>query len=198
MISTSTERSSKDRMLDAAYYEVYKHGFQSASTAAILKKAGVPKGSMYHHFGSKKELVLAVLEERIAPKICFFYRIPSHQDPLRAIYGFIDKVLDHETLMTYGCPLHRLTVEMGALDEEFATAVNKHYFPVRDIFKDALDRAISMKRLHTTDTESLAHFMIASVWGALSAPPSLSTPEQIKNTLAHLKNYLHTLEISSE
>ena len=38
------------------------YGYNATSVDAILKKAKVSKGSMYHHFKSKKELVLAMVE----------------------------------------------------------------------------------------------------------------------------------------
>ncbi len=36
-------RESREKLLDAAFLEVYKNGYHGASTAAILKNAGVPK-----------------------------------------------------------------------------------------------------------------------------------------------------------
>ena len=50
-------KSSRDKLLDVTFNEVYKYGYCGAATANILKKAGVPRGSMYHHFESKKALV---------------------------------------------------------------------------------------------------------------------------------------------
>jgi len=59
---------SRDRLLDAAFTEVYKFGYSGAATASILKRAAVPRGSMYHHFSSKKDLVLAMIKRGLYQK----------------------------------------------------------------------------------------------------------------------------------
>lgn len=48
------KQTNRDNLLDVTFEEVYKYGYGGAATASILKKEGVPKGSMYHHFKSKK------------------------------------------------------------------------------------------------------------------------------------------------
>ncbi len=57
------------RLLQAAFREVYRSGFQSASLDTILAAAGVTKGALYYHFKSKKALGYAVVEEVIAPDV---------------------------------------------------------------------------------------------------------------------------------
>jgi len=67
------KQSTRDKLLDITFEEVYIHGYAATSVDAILKKTQVPKGSMYHHFKSKKELVLAMVEERLFPKMNIFF-----------------------------------------------------------------------------------------------------------------------------
>lgn len=61
--------TTRDKILDATFKLVYKYGYNGTSTAMVFKECNIPKGSLYHYFKSKKELVLAVVTERIAPKI---------------------------------------------------------------------------------------------------------------------------------
>src|SRR6202049_1414136 len=58
----------RERLLQAASREIYRSGFQSASLDTILASAGVTKGALYYHFGSKEALGYAVIEEIIAPE----------------------------------------------------------------------------------------------------------------------------------
>ncbi|MBX7102251.1 MAG: TetR/AcrR family transcriptional regulator [Myxococcaceae bacterium] len=53
---TSIEVSARDRILDAALIEFSTRGYESASTNAIAAAAGVAKGLVFHHFGSKEQL----------------------------------------------------------------------------------------------------------------------------------------------
>ncbi len=56
----------RKRLLKAAFQEVYRSGFQSASLDTILAATGVTKGALYYHFEGKEALGLAVVEEVIA------------------------------------------------------------------------------------------------------------------------------------
>lgn len=52
----------RERILDAAVAEFAAHGFAAASTNAIAEAAGVAKGLVFHHFESKLDLYLAIVE----------------------------------------------------------------------------------------------------------------------------------------
>ena len=56
-------------MLAAAQQLIADRGFAAASLAAIAAAAGVSKGALYHHFESKDDLLLALLEERFQERI---------------------------------------------------------------------------------------------------------------------------------
>ena len=55
----------RQHLLQAAFQEMYRSGYQSADLDAILGKAGVTKGALYHHFENKEALGYAVIEEVI-------------------------------------------------------------------------------------------------------------------------------------
>lgn len=50
-------------LLDAAREVFTEHGFASASITDIVERAGSSVGSLYHHFGGKGELFLALWED---------------------------------------------------------------------------------------------------------------------------------------
>jgi AcrR family transcriptional regulator len=162
---TVNRPSSRDALLDATFAHVYRHGYHGAATAAILTDAGVPKGSMYHHFASKQAMVLAMIEERLAPKMAKFYDFsaPEGGTP-RAILKHTFHTMAHNThLMTYGCPLHRLMQETRAQDEPIYTACTAIY--------DDLHARIARLLTPTTDTPNiLAEHIILTAWGLLSLP----------------------------
>jgi TetR/AcrR family transcriptional regulator, cholesterol catabolism regulator len=53
------------RLLDAAAAEVARHGRAGASLTAIAAAAGLKPGSIYFHFGSRDQLIDAMLEEGV-------------------------------------------------------------------------------------------------------------------------------------
>src|SRR5947209_18257030 len=52
-------------LLRAAGHIFAEHGFHRATLEAVAAEAGVSKGALYHHFPSKEQLFLALLEDRL-------------------------------------------------------------------------------------------------------------------------------------
>lgn len=56
-------QSHRDRLLRQGMRSFYALGFHGTTVDAILEASQVPKGSFYHHFGSKESFAQAVLEQ---------------------------------------------------------------------------------------------------------------------------------------
>ena len=54
----------RERLLAAAYELFSREGIQAVGIDAIIERSGVARQTMYRHFASKQELVLAFLERR--------------------------------------------------------------------------------------------------------------------------------------
>lgn len=189
------ENETRKKLLDATFLEVYSNGYHGAATASILKRANVPKGSMYHFFDSKKDLVLSTIEERIIPKMDDFFNFKKN--PSETIFQTLERIFNkmnhHEILITYGCPLHRLMVEMSSLDNDFEKILaSKFNYFVND-FSNLLKDAIDKKELKQFDTQQMARFFITSIWGEISLAPILSSKEEfqkhIENLMILLRHY---------
>jgi AcrR family transcriptional regulator len=62
----SRTAATRRAMLDAAREVFGGHGFADASVAEVVERAGSSVGSLYHHFGGKAELFLALWEDHQA------------------------------------------------------------------------------------------------------------------------------------
>ena len=56
--------SKRDQLLETAWRLFYRDGYHATGIDRILADAGVAKMTLYKHFRSKEELILAVLEKR--------------------------------------------------------------------------------------------------------------------------------------
>ena len=63
---TRISPNEQQRILDACLDEFARHGYAGASTNAIVKQAGIPKGTLFYYFGSKKDLYLYLVDRAIA------------------------------------------------------------------------------------------------------------------------------------
>ena len=61
------EKTTKDKILDAAERLFAEHGLAATSLRTVIKNAGVNTAAVHYHFGSKEALVEAVLVRRAAP-----------------------------------------------------------------------------------------------------------------------------------
>src|ERR1700758_4204317 len=55
-------KSTRDHLIDTGLKLMHQNGYNATGLTDILKAADVPKGSFYHHFGSKENFAAAALE----------------------------------------------------------------------------------------------------------------------------------------
>src|SRR5713101_7434306 len=81
----------RQSLLQAAFQEIYRSGFQAASLDNMLSKAGVTKGALYHHFGSKEELGYAVVDELIREHILdrWVRSLEKAENPIDALFAIV-------------------------------------------------------------------------------------------------------------
>ena len=53
---------SRELVLDAAERVMAKDGFEAATLARVVEESGIPMSSVYHYYGSKDGILLAVME----------------------------------------------------------------------------------------------------------------------------------------
>jgi TetR/AcrR family transcriptional regulator len=83
-------------LLDAAYREFATSGYHGASIERICRRAGVSKQILIHHFGSKANAHLAVLEAAYRASRAQDSRLQADDaDPVEALRSFVGHAFDH-------------------------------------------------------------------------------------------------------
>ncbi len=183
----------REKLLDITFEEIYIHGYAGTSIGSILKKASIPKGSMYHFFDSKKSLVIAMIKERLCPKMDLFFTYEKQDgltvfQSLKQTFAFMAK---NRSLITYGCPLYRLMVELSPVDKDFDALLVKKYEEMRNKLEALLQIGIDTNEFDKTlNPKTFAPFFITSVWGVLSLSPSISSPKLFVNNIKQLLTLL--------
>jgi len=183
----------REKILDVVFELVYIHGYNGTSMSMILKNCGIPKGSLYHFFKSKKQMVLAVIEERLAPKMEQFFALEPQEgvDGVDLITQTTLKIAQNPMLVANGCPLNRLNQEMSSIDSDFDRAITQIYDNLQERIVRLLENSTLAKNI---DKANLADYIIHAVWGALSLSPSQSSKERYLASTQHLNNYLRSLK----
>ncbi len=182
--------TTRDKLINATFDEVFSHGYQGASLCDILAKAGVHKGSMYHFFANKKEMALTSIEETIIKKNIEKYRyIETYTS------GFLEEFytrLRDTSIRDFkrGCPIANIVQEMSNIDEDFNTLMKSIYGAFRANIKAILDKAVEVKELKSCDTRKLALFITSTIEGAILAAKASGNAQDYSDVIEELIEHI--------
>lgn len=159
-------------LLEAAFAEIYEHGFQAASLENILAQTGVTKGALYHHFRNKQALGYAVVDEVLAPIMRQRWIEPmgSSDDPVATFHQILDRMRQEKGFekVQWGCPVNNLAQEMSPLDEGFRQRIQRIFDSWQQAIEGALRRGQRAGTLRDDlDPERVAFFIVAAFEGTL-------------------------------
>lgn len=66
MPSAAPSQATREKLLDVAEELLLQHGYDDVSIRSICTRAGANPAAVHYHFGSKEQLVAALLETRLA------------------------------------------------------------------------------------------------------------------------------------
>jgi AcrR family transcriptional regulator len=116
----------RERILDTAYELFSTRGIRAVGTEEVLAKAGVAKSTLYRHFPSKEELVLAFLQRREHRWTRAFVeeeakrRGSTPRERLLAIFDAFDEWFHRDDFE--GCSFIKVLLEMDDLDSPLGKA----------------------------------------------------------------------------
>jgi TetR/AcrR family transcriptional regulator, transcriptional repressor for nem operon len=160
----------RERLLQAAFREVYRYGFQSAGLDTILAATNVTKGALYYHFESKEALGYAIIEEIVAKLASDRWMLPlqrsKDKDPIDALIGVVQAIPHRPRDVKCGCPLANLAQEMSQLDEQFRRRLERIFRAWQKGIATTLRRGQSQGTVRgDLVPEETASFLIAMVEG---------------------------------
>lgn len=189
----------REKLLHAAFEEIYLRGFQAASLDTILARAGVTKGALYHHFPDKAALGYAVVDEVIRQPVLEAYlgRLrQSSDDPLTALQNVLRQRADDFTTggVALGCPLNNLAQEMSPIDEQFRRRIALALEAWTNGFIEALERGQASGHVRKDiDVRQVAGFIVAAVEGAFGMAKNARSQPLLKANLDLLASLLESL-----
>lgn len=187
-------------LLDAAYTEILESGFQAASLERILANTSVSKGALYHHFGTKRDLGLAVIEEVIGPELeaRWFNMLAQHDDPISVLHNLIEEKIASadESVIRYGCPLNNLIQEMSPLDESFRRGLQKIIERWVEVVAEALKEGQASGQVRADIApQDIALFIVASIEGCVGLGKNAQSVTAYQRCLKQLQVYIQSLAV---
>jgi TetR/AcrR family transcriptional repressor of nem operon len=185
----SSSGSTRERLIEVGLELMRKHGYGATGLQELLRAAGVPKGSFYHHFGSKEEFAVAVtgryvtLATRHAEEILGNLRLA----PLKRLRRYFEDLINlaGQTAPIPGCLLGSLSLEVASVSPLLQGHLHSSFTGWQAAVAAVLQEAIEKGDLpKSAKPEALAGFVLNSWEGALLR-------SQADKSNGPLKNFLH-------
>jgi TetR/AcrR family transcriptional regulator, transcriptional repressor for nem operon len=185
----------RSRFLDVAADLFQNQGYCASGMQLIFEKAGVTAGAFYHHFESKKDLALAVIEERVAAEVENLWMKPVREasttlEGVTKAFKSIATQLE-ERRAVRGCPLNNLTLELAFADANFQASLALIFDRWQQEIEAKLKHDMDEGALERTKPALLAAYIIAVYSGAMalckvhqSAAPLLQCLTELRLRLA--------------
>jgi AcrR family transcriptional regulator len=176
---------SRELVLDAAERIMAEHGFEAATIARVVEESGVPLSSVYHYYGSKDGILLAVME-RGAQRFFGDLPVPARRTgrPAQHMARVVTEAA--RTLARHPDFLRLLIVFATQPPEAAGGEIRAVVARVREHGLDRLRREIAVAFGDAADsavTDRLARFALAAFDGAFvasQADPGLRLDELLQ------------------
>ena len=166
-----TDPTIRERILQEAEHVIHLKGYSNASLEQIAQACGMTKANLYHHYGSKEKLALAVLDFKIAefqsrkvkPLCC-------EESPEKAVEVLFERAeeLFGDNGCKAGCFVGNIALEMSDQDETFRTRVAAFFDEWTKSMTECLERCKSKGYFRPSlDPRSAAEAVVALYEGAI-------------------------------
>jgi TetR/AcrR family transcriptional repressor of nem operon len=178
----------RERLVQAAIDLIWQTSYGAVGVDAICEEAGVKKGSFYHFFASKQELVVAALDAHWAARREVFDRIFSPStDPLDRFRAYFAHVYERQRGIKrqygriLGCFHNSVGTECIQQSPAIAAKVQEILSMYRRYFETTLRDAQALGLVRQGDPEADAKTLFAFVEGALTQARIHDDPEPLEH-----------------
>lgn len=179
------EVAPKDKIFQTAARLFYQHGYRAIGVDTIAAESGIGKMTLYRHYPSKDDLIVAYLKNSNELFWKNFEQITKDSPtPREKLQSFFQALQDYvKTPECYGCPFLNVVTEYPEMEYPGHQVALEHKQSVRARFRQLAKEAGAMK------PEALADQLFLLMDGAYMASRMFGT----KNPAAHVAEAARTL-----
>ncbi len=150
-----------------------RKGFQATTIQDIADAAGLGKGTIYHYFKTKEEILLVVSEELFCEtEKSFGSALLRIDEPLEKIAALIEEALrvteDVENLFVVYTELWLMNLR-GNSNDDFMSVINHLHSDLKNLVTKMIEAGKNQGFFETdTDSVALATYLIASFDGVIA------------------------------
>jgi TetR/AcrR family transcriptional regulator, transcriptional repressor for nem operon len=165
-------KSTRDHLIDTGLKLMHQQGYNATGLTEILKAADTPKGSFYHHFGSKEDFAAAALERYTTREAKHAATVlnDAKAPPLKRLKRYFTDLVRFygQKGEIPGCMMGRFSLEIAAANPQLRKQISGSFAHWEHTIATVVQQAVAQKELPAdTDSESMAGFLLNSWEGAL-------------------------------
>lgn len=147
-------------LLEAAEQVFAEEGFAGATTAAIARRAGVPKANLHYYFATKETLYRAVVERVLNAWLAAAASFDAGDDPGEALAAYIGAKMDLARAMPLASRIWSAEIMRGApMIQDFLDTTLTGWVAAREA---AVRRWIAAGKLKPVDAKVLFYMIWAT------------------------------------
>jgi TetR/AcrR family transcriptional repressor of nem operon len=162
--------ATKQCLLDAGQALLLKHGYHDLGVQPLLEATGIPKGSFYHHFASKEDFALQVVDQYMRQvhaglDACLGDRRHSPLTRVRQFFEATSRSYQAEGYL--GCLLGGLGQELAGVSDVFRKKIEECFSGIAKRIAACLEEARDRGELSSeVDPRRLASLLVDCWEGA--------------------------------
>lgn len=166
----TANHATKERLLEAGLSMLLERGYADLGIQAVLRATGTPKGSFYHHFESKQDFALQVVDrymEEVHQGLAACLQHGS-EPPLERVRHFFEETEKRYRSEGYlGCLLGGLGQELSGVSDVFRQKIEHCFSEIAARIAICLEEARGRGDLPAqTDPRALADLLVDCWEGA--------------------------------
>jgi AcrR family transcriptional regulator len=198
MAKTRDPEKTRAQILNAAFLEIYRHGFNGVGVRDLAKKADVTIGAFFHYFPTKNHVAYAIIDEVIHAGIMdrWIKPLSAYKNPLQGMLKCFKTTFEswNGDLLSLGCPLNNLTQELSASDESIKEKTKYVLNEWIEKTREHLDRAKTEGYLKkNVNTRELAEFIVTFQEGTFAMGKALGDARIFDSMYANFKRHLDSV-----
>lgn len=167
---TGPGRKTRDRIIETAAELMFHRGVGGTSIPDIQAAAGVSASQIYHYFGDKQGLVLAVIDYQTDTKLDQQRPLLDSLDSIEALREWCDRAADRQDAMgcAGGCEIGSLASELAETDPSARTDLAASFDRWEAPIRSGLARMQARGELSdSADVAALATALLAAIQGGM-------------------------------
>ncbi len=189
-----TDPASRERLLDAATTLMMIHGYAATSLDRVCEAAGLTKGALFHHFGSKEELAKAALERFCDGGVAMVRQ--ARRTEAIGVTARLRELLDtfvarYDDPLRQGCLIGMFTQELAGPDDVMRAKCDRSFHRMAREVEALLEEAqVGADPSRRYDSTSLAEYFLIVLEGSLVLARSKGDARPLRSGFDHFLRYV--------